>query len=102
MITESKLQEIYEAVKTPYKYGAVIKCDGVLNDSPVVFRDGDKWYMSYIEIDAACKTGYRTVKHYIQLQAIFSIKLVCTFNNTVLNTITFKNYYRKNFALFNL
>lgn len=60
MITESKLQEIYEAVKTPYKYGAVIKCDGVLNDSPVVFRDGDKWYMSYIEIDAACKTGYRT------------------------------------------
>lgn len=60
MITENKMQEIYEAVKTPYKYGAVVKSDGVLNDSPVVFRDGNKWYMSYIEIDTACKTGYRT------------------------------------------
>ena len=60
MITKATMQKIYETVRTPYKYGAVMKSETMLYDSPVVFRDGDKWYMSFIGIDKACRNGYRT------------------------------------------
>ncbi|MBN1817122.1 MAG: hypothetical protein JW828_07150, partial [Sedimentisphaerales bacterium] len=52
------MQEIYEQVKTPYKYGIVLKGqEGRKLDCPSVFRHNDKWYMTYIIFDG---TGYET------------------------------------------
>lgn len=62
-ISKEKLQSIYEKIKTPYKYGAVIKSDEYLTDSPSVFRYDGKWYMYYIMIHKNVKdSGYET--HY--------------------------------------
>jgi predicted GH43/DUF377 family glycosyl hydrolase len=58
-IAPAEMQRIYDEVKTPYKYGIVVK--GGENESvdcPNVFRHGDKWYMAYIGIKD--KTGYET------------------------------------------
>lgn len=53
------MQNIYNSLKTPYKYGAVVKIDGKLCDSPSVFKYNGKWYMSFIEIDKDCaNSGY--------------------------------------------
>ena len=50
---------IYEKIKTPYKYGAVMKFESELCDSPSVFRYKDRWYMSFIKIDKDTKkSGY--------------------------------------------
>lgn len=51
------LQQIYEEVKTPYKYGIVIDAEKGSVDCPAVFRHGDKWYMMYI---AYVGRGYET------------------------------------------
>ena len=56
----SVLENIYEQLKTPYKYGSVLKIEGRMTDSPVVFKRDGKYYMSFISIDGACKTGYST------------------------------------------
>ena len=48
-----KMTEIFNEVKTPYKYGLVVAPD--INkkkfDCPTVFREGDKWYMTYVCYD---------------------------------------------------
>ena len=54
------LESIYEKIKTPYKHGAVLRLDGRKTDSPIVFKRDGKYYMSFVSIDDACKTGYRT------------------------------------------
>ena len=54
------LEKIYNQIKTPYKYGAVMKLDGRMTDSPVVFKRNNKYYMSFISIDSEAKTGYQT------------------------------------------
>lgn len=54
------LEKIYNQIKTPYKYGAVLKLDGRMADSPIVFKRDGKYYMSYVSIDNECKTGYST------------------------------------------
>ncbi len=54
------LQRIYERVRTPYKYGAVLKLSDRLTDSPVVFRHDSRYYMSYVSIDRNCTGGYTT------------------------------------------
>ena len=54
------LEKIYEQLKTPHKYGAVLKLDGRMTDSPIIFKRDGKYYMSFISIDNACKTGYTT------------------------------------------
>ena len=60
-ILKEKMQEIYEKIKTPYKYGAVIKSDEYLTDSPSVFRYNGKWYMYYIMIHKNVEnSGYET------------------------------------------
>ena len=52
------MNTIYEEVKTPYKYGVLIKGEpGKKVDCPSVFRHGDKWYMIYIIFDG---NGYET------------------------------------------
>ena len=56
---EQELQRIYEEVKTPYKYGVVVRPDAnsEMVDSPTVFRQGNRWLMSYIQYDGR---GYET------------------------------------------
>lgn len=52
------MNKIYEKVKTPFKYGIVLKGEkGTKVDSPSVFRHGDKWYMVYIIFNGR---GYET------------------------------------------
>lgn len=58
-VPQSKMKEIYEAVKTPYKYGlAVVPSDNEKKiDCPSVFRDHGAWYMTYIQFTGR---GYET------------------------------------------
>ena len=50
---------IYEEVKTPYKYGIVLRGEeGEMVDCPNIFRHGDRWYMMYVAIKD--KVGYQT------------------------------------------
>jgi beta-galactosidase len=49
-VSKERMQQVYEEVKTPCKYGLVLAPDR--NDSkmdcPTVFREGKSWYMSYL------------------------------------------------------
>jgi len=53
------MRQVYEEVKTPFKYGVVIRGEEKqLVDSPSVFRKDGQWYMVYI---ASTKDiGYET------------------------------------------
>ena len=61
VVSSEIMNDIYEKIKTPFKYGVVIK--GVKNgkqvkaDCPSVFRHNDKWYMMYVTFDGH---GYET------------------------------------------
>ena len=52
-VSKEKMQEIYEEVKTPYKYGLVMvpEDDSKKMDCPTVYRKGDKWFMTYFVFD---------------------------------------------------
>jgi predicted GH43/DUF377 family glycosyl hydrolase len=53
------MQQVYEEVKTPFKYGIILRpSEHESIDCPNVFRFGDKWYMVYIGIKE--KVGYET------------------------------------------
>jgi predicted GH43/DUF377 family glycosyl hydrolase len=54
-----KMQEIYNEVKTPYKYGLVVvpATDSQKIDCPSVFRKDNSWYMVYILFNGR---GYET------------------------------------------
>lgn len=58
-ISEAEMEQIYQEVKTPYKYGLVLTPDqkGDLMDCPSVYRIGKKWYMTYLVFDGE---GYET------------------------------------------
>ena len=46
------MRQTYEEVKTPYKYGLImIPEPGKMIDSPSIFRDNGKWFMTYIVFD---------------------------------------------------
>jgi predicted GH43/DUF377 family glycosyl hydrolase len=49
-ITDSVMQEIYNEIKTPYKYGLVmVPTDNSYKmDCPSVFKKGGKWFMTYL------------------------------------------------------
>lgn len=49
-VTQQKMSEIYEKVKTPYKYGMVVAptTNDYMIDCPSVFRHNGKWYMMYV------------------------------------------------------
>ncbi len=58
-IPAEQMQQVYEEVKTPYKYGVVLRGEaGQLVDSPSVFRKDGQWYMIYIAITN--EVGYET------------------------------------------
>jgi predicted GH43/DUF377 family glycosyl hydrolase len=58
-VAQEVMQQIYEEVKTPYKYGMVIKPedDSKKIDCPSIFRKSKNWYMTYIVFDGR---GYET------------------------------------------
>lgn len=58
-VPQSVMQQTYEQVKTPFKYGlVVVPPDNTRKiDCPSVFRKGNSWYMTYIMFDGR---GYET------------------------------------------
>ena len=53
------MQRIYDEVKTPHKYGVVLRGElGELVDCPNIFRHEDRWYMVYAANKD--KVGYQT------------------------------------------
>ncbi|HEX9046244.1 MAG TPA: glycosylase [Verrucomicrobiae bacterium] len=60
MVDTNTLQQIYAEVKTPFKYGVVLRGDGTneLVDCPSVFRYDGRWYMMFVA--NANKVGYQT------------------------------------------
>lgn len=59
MVSKAVMEEIYEEVKTPYKYGVVFQHPDSTKmvDSPTIFRENNQWYMTYIVFDGQ---GYET------------------------------------------
>jgi predicted GH43/DUF377 family glycosyl hydrolase len=59
MVPQEEMEKIYNEVKTPFKYGVVFKHPDSTKmiDSPSIFRENDKWYMTYIIFDGQ---GYET------------------------------------------
>ena len=49
-ISKETMQRIYQEVRTPYKYGLVLAPTDNYHkiDCPTVFREGDKWLMTYV------------------------------------------------------
>ena len=58
-VASSKMQTVYEKVKTPFKYGLVLTPSDPNKkmDCPTIFHKGSDWYMSYIIYDGR---GYET------------------------------------------
>ncbi len=57
-IAAADLARVYEEVKTPFKYGVVLKGPGEhAVDCPSVYRHAGRWWMMYIEFDGG---GYET------------------------------------------
>jgi len=58
-VPKSVMQQVYDEVKTPYKYGLVITPEDKTKkvDCPSVFRKGKNWYMTYLVFDGR---GYET------------------------------------------
>ena len=64
-VPQERMQEIYEASRTPYKYGLVVApADNYHKyDCPTVFREGGRWYMTFVCYDGKDGTdgrGYET------------------------------------------
>jgi predicted GH43/DUF377 family glycosyl hydrolase len=60
VVDTNTLQQIYDEVKTPFKYGVVLQGAGTneLVDCPSIFRCGEHWYMMYVAITN--QVGYQT------------------------------------------
>lgn len=58
-VSPERMQAIFEEVKTPHKFGIVLKpaSDVEKIDCPTVFRKGEDWYMTFIAFDGR---GYET------------------------------------------
>lgn len=64
-ISKNVMQKIYDEVKTPYKYGMVVAPKGNYHqiDCPMVYREGGKWFMTYVVYNGKDGTdgrGYET------------------------------------------
>jgi len=59
LVSAEAMQRIYDEVKTPFKYGVIMKGEtGELVDCPNVFRHRGRWYMLYVANKD--KVGYQT------------------------------------------
>ena len=77
-VTDTVMQQVYEKVKTPYKYGLVLAPEDSTQktDCPTVFRKKGRWYMTYIVFNGR---GYETwlakskdLLHWIKLGRVLS------------------------------
>lgn len=64
-ISQNVMQKIYDEVKTPYKYGMVVAPEDNYHqiDCPMVYREGGKWFMTYVVYNGKDGTdgrGYET------------------------------------------
>jgi predicted GH43/DUF377 family glycosyl hydrolase len=60
-ISEREMQAVYEEVKTPHKVGLVLEPrPGYKVDCANVFRQNDRWWMVYVQLEPAPKVGYTT------------------------------------------
>ena len=59
VVSQDTMEEIYSEVKTPFKYGVVLRhADSTkLIDSPTIFRENNRWFMTYIIYEGQ---GYET------------------------------------------
>src|SRR5690606_35487515 len=59
-VPPAAMEEIYQEIKTPHKYGLVKVPvdDSEKMDCPSIFRAGEKWYMTYLVFDGR---GYETL-----------------------------------------
>lgn len=65
VVTQERMAEVYERVRTPYKYGMVLapETNKSKMDCPTVFRHNDKWYMTFVIYNGQTGTdgrGYET------------------------------------------
>lgn len=60
LVDTNTMRQIFEEVKTPFKYGVVLKgaSTNEFMDCPSIFRSGGRWYMMYVAITN--KIGYQT------------------------------------------
>lgn len=58
-VPPGKMQQVYDEIKTPYKYGLVLvpENDSLKMDCPSIFRKGKNWYMVYLVFGGR---GYET------------------------------------------
>lgn len=58
-VSQERMQEVFEEIKTPYKYGLILapESDTLKIDCPTIFRENDHWYMTYFIFDGR---GYET------------------------------------------
>ncbi len=49
-VSQERMAEVYKESRTPYKYGLVMAPTDNNHkiDCPTIFREGDKWYMTYV------------------------------------------------------
>ncbi|MBO4658239.1 MAG: beta-galactosidase [Prevotella sp.] len=64
-VSKERMQQIYEASRTPYKYGMVVAppSNMLKYDCPTIFREGDRWHMTFVCYDGKGGTdgrGYET------------------------------------------
>ena len=64
-VADDVMDSIYRAVRTPYKYGLVVapESNDRKYDCPTVYREGGKWYMTYVCYNGSGGTdgrGYET------------------------------------------
>jgi len=56
-VDDTTMRRVYEEVKTPFKYGIVLREEGKKVDCPSIYRAGGHWYMMYIVFNG---DGYQT------------------------------------------
>lgn len=64
-ISQNVMQKIYDEVKTPYQYGMVVAPEDNYHkiDCPMVYREGNRWFMTYVVYNGKDGTdgrGYET------------------------------------------
>ena len=64
-VSQERMQQIYDASRTPYKYGMVVAPQSNFRkyDCPTVYRENGKWYMTFVCYDGKDGTdgrGYET------------------------------------------
>lgn len=57
-VSPQTMRDVFEQVKTPHKFGVVLRAPGTIIDCPSVYRFGGRWYMFYIQWTQ--EIGYET------------------------------------------